>query len=94
MKLKLLSDFVMVRPIPDIPVSSGGITIPEVAKDPLFANQKATVVAMSREAKNGLGFHVLIGSTVVVSKFGGTVVKVDGEELKLYRAIEILAVIE
>jgi len=97
-------DKLLVRPIPDAPVTAGGIAIPETAQDPLFAVQRAMVVAMSGEARKWFISYnddfkchmadVETGSVVLVSKFGGTVITVDGEELKLFRAIEILAVLE
>lgn len=99
MKLQPLGNKVLVRH-EKAAEKVGSIFLPEQAKEkPVFA----TVIAVG-EGKwnpttigNTVFTHepmtVCIGDTVLVSKWGGTEVKVDGEELSLINLDDILAII-
>ncbi len=73
----------------------GGIIIPETAKE---KPMESVVVALGagRLDDNGkkIPFQVKKGDRVLVNKFGGTEIKLDGKEYKILNSDDVLAVIE
>jgi chaperonin GroES len=95
MKLKPLEDRVVVQPSEAEAVTSGGIVLPEAAKEkPLMG--KVIAVGPGKLLDSGTRGEVDIkkGDTVLYGKYGGSDVEVDGTEYKILRESEILAVIE
>ena len=80
--IKPLSDRVLVKPLEAEEKSKGGIIIPDSAKE---KPQEAQVVALGtgKRDENGklIEFSVKAGDKVLISKYGGTEVKLDGEEV-------------
>jgi len=74
-------------------VSAGGIILTDSAKE---KPQNAEVIALGTGGKDENGhdivFNVAVGDTVLISKYGGTDVKIDGEELLLLNQSDILGV--
>jgi chaperonin GroES len=70
----------------------GGIYIPDSAKE---KPQTAEVVAVGTGKKDGetIEFQVKIGNKVLISKYGGTEIKIGGELYNLLREDDILAII-
>ena len=72
----------------------GGIIIPDSAKE---KPQEAKVIALGTgkkdDAGNSTDFEVKVGDLVLLSPYGGSEVKVDGEKYKLVREDDILGVI-
>ena len=70
----------------------GGIYIPDSAKE---KPQTAEVVALGAGKKDGkeIEFQVKVGDKVLISKYGGTEVKMDGKEYQIMREEDILAII-
>ena len=70
----------------------GGIFIPDSAKE---KPQTAEVVALGTGKKDGesIEFQVKVGDKVLISKYGGTEVKIDGKLHNLLREDDILGVI-
>jgi chaperonin GroES len=73
----------------------GGIIIPDSAKE---KPSEAIVVALGTGKTDDAGkkvpFEVKKGDRVLVSKYGGTEIKIDGKEYKILSADDILAVLE
>ncbi|MEC5127321.1 co-chaperone GroES [Verrucomicrobiales bacterium BCK34] len=73
--------------------SEGGIFLPDTAKE---KPQEAEVVALGN-GKNDEGdiieFSVKVGDTVLISKYGGTEVKIGGDECVLVNESDILGII-
>jgi len=73
----------------------GGIIIPDTAKE---KPMESVVVALGtgKTDENGkkLPFEVKKGDRVLVSKYGGTEIKLDGKEYKILNSDDVLAVIE
>ena len=94
MKIKPLSDRVLVEPVKEDEVSEGGIIIPDSAKE---KPQEGKVVAVGtgKIDENGkiIPFNVKKGDLVLMPKYGGTEVKIDGNEYQIMREDDILAVI-
>jgi len=90
-----LGDRVLVEPAEEKEVKKGGIIIPDSAKE---KPTEGIVVALGtgKTDDNGkkLPFEVKKGDRVLVSKYGGTEIKLDGKEYKILNSDDILAVID
>ncbi len=94
MKIKPLGDRVLVEPLAEGEVQKGGIIIPDSAKE---KPQEGKVIAVGtgKLDDNGkkVAFNVKKGDIVLMPKYGGTEVKMDGREYQIMREDDILAVI-
>ncbi len=92
--LKPLNDRVIVKLAEEQEVKKGGIIIPDSAKE---KPQEAKVIAVGpgRLDDNGKRIPVDLkkGDRVLISKYGGTEVKLDGEQYQILREDDILAVL-
>ncbi|HEY6167551.1 MAG TPA: co-chaperone GroES [Verrucomicrobiae bacterium] len=95
LKLKPLGDRILVEPAEEKEVKKGGIIIPDTAKE---KPQEGTVRALGTGKTNDDGkklpFEVAIGDRVLVSKYGGTEIKLDGKEFKIFNSDDLLAVLD
>ena len=95
LNVKPLGDRVLVEPVEEKEVKKGGIIIPDSAKE---KPTEGIVVALGtgKTDDNGkkLPFEVKVKDRVLVSKYGGTEIKLDGKEYKILNSDDILAVIE
>ena len=93
--LKPLGDRIVVKVIEDTEQTSGGIFIPDSAKE---NPQKGEVVAVGLGKMNDKGerepMDVAVGQTVLYAKYAGTDVKMDGNEYKILSIKDALAIIE
>lgn len=93
--LKPLGDRIVVKVIEDTEQTSGGIFIPDSAKE---KPQKGEVVAVGLGKVNDKGdrepMDVAVGQTVLYAKYAGTDVKMDGNEYKILSIKDALAIIE
>jgi chaperonin GroES len=94
MKVKPLADRILVRRIEEGEVRKGGIIIPDTAKE---KPQEAEVVAVGPGALNEEGkrmeMEVKKGDRILIGKYAGTEVKIDGKEYIIMREDEVLAII-
>ena len=85
----------LVQPLEEQEVKKGGIIIPDTAKE---KPQEGKVVALGtgKIDDNGkkVDFTVKKGDKVLISKYGGTEVKLDGKEYKILNSDDILAMVE
>jgi chaperonin GroES len=90
-----LGDRVLVQPIEQDEVKKGGIIIPDTAKE---KPQEGKVVALGTGKRDEDGklipFEVKKGDRVLISKYGGTEIKIDGKDYQIMREDDILGVIE
>jgi chaperonin GroES len=93
--IKPLADRVVVRPVEREERTKGGILLPDTAKEKPQLG-KVLAVGTGRLLENGQRqpLDVKAGDTVLFSKYAGTEVKVDGEELLLVTERDILAIVE
>lgn len=95
MGLQPLGDRVVVEPLEEKEQIEGGIVLPESAQQ---KPTEGTVVAVGPGAMLESGKRAEMplkpGDVVIYSKYGGMEVTVDGKELKILRASDILAVKE
>ena len=94
-KVKPLGDRVLVEPVEEKEVKKGGIIIPDTAKEkPTEGIVVALGTGKTDDDGKKLPFEVKKGDRVLVSKYGGTEIKLDDKEYKIFSADDILAVIE
>jgi chaperonin GroES len=93
-KIKPIGDRVLVKFLEDKEQVRGGIIIPDSAKE---KPQEAEVIAVGtgKRDDNGklIAFEVKVGDRVLVSKYGGTEVKLDEHKYTIVREDDILGVI-
>jgi len=94
MNIKPLGDRVLVEALEDKEQVKGGIFIPDSAKE---KPQEAKVVAIGTGKLDDKGvripFEVKVGDIVIVSKYGGTEIKVDDKEYKIMNSDDIQAIV-
>lgn len=94
MKLKPLADRVILKMIEAEETTKGGIILTSAAKEkPEIAEVLAVGPGGTVDGKEVV-MTVKVGDKVVTSKYSGTQVKVDGEELTIVRQGDILAIVE
>jgi len=95
MKFRPLHDRVLVRRIEEDEKTAGGIIIPDTAKE---KPSKAEVLAVGNGLRDEQGkVHALdlqVGDVVLFSKWSGTEVTIDGEELLVMKEADIMGVVE
>ena len=94
-KIKPLEDRVLVTLDDSEQTTASGLVIPDTAKE---KPQQGTVVAVgpgkrSEQTGDVIPLDVSAGDTVLFSKYGGTEVKVEGQEYLILSARDILAVV-
>ena len=93
--LKPLGDRIVIKVIEDTEQTSGGIFIPDSAKE---KPQKGEVVAVGEGKMNEKGerepMDVKVGDVVLYAKYAGTDIKMDGVEYKILSIKDALAIIE
>ena len=93
-KITPLGDRVLVKQVEEDEQVKGGIIIPDSAKE---KPQEAEVVALGTGKKDDSGkdipFLVKKGDKILISKYGGTDVKVDDVECKILREEDILGIV-
>lgn len=93
--LKPLGNRVVVEPIEQEEVTSGGIVLPETAKE---KPQRGTVLSVGPGDRNEKGDRIPMdvsqGDTVLYAKYAGTEIKVDGKKLLILRESDLLAIVE
>ena len=92
MKIRPLGDRVLVEPIEKKEQSVGGIIIPDSAKEKPMQGKVIAVGKKLDDAGKEVAFDVKPGDTVLLPKYGGTEVKIDGQKLQLVREEDLLGV--
>ena len=94
MKLKPLADRVIIKMVEAEETTKGGIILTGAAKEkPEVAEVLAVGPGGMVEGKE-IVMTVKVGDKVITSKYAGTQVKIDGEELTIVKQNDILAVVE
>jgi chaperonin GroES len=92
--IKPLEDRILVRPEEGEETTVSGIVIPDTAKE---KPQEGTVLAVGVGKRSDSGelipMDVKEGDRVIYSKYGGTEVKLEGEELLILSARDVLAIL-
>ena len=95
MKIRPLQDRVIVKRIEEEEKTKGGIIIPDTAKEKPMEG-KIIAAGKGKVLEDGKihPLDVKAGDRVLFAKYGGTEVKIDGEEHLIMREEDILGVIE
>jgi chaperonin GroES len=92
--VKPLSDRVLVKPLDEKETKKGGIIIPDTAKE---KPQEGEIVALGTgkldEDGKKIEFTVKKGDRVLISKYGGTEIKIDGDNYLIMREDDILGIL-
>ena len=97
LKVRPIGDRFLVEPVEEKAENTkkGGIIIPDTAKE---APMESRVVAVGTGKTNDDGEKVCLevkkGDRVLVSKYGGTEIKLDGKEYRIFNGDDILAIID
>lgn len=94
MNIKPLGDRVVIKKVDAVEKTKSGIVLPGQAKE---QPQMAKVVAVGPGGMvegNEVEMQVVVGDTIIFSKYTGTEVKYDGEEYTIVKQSDILAIVE
>jgi chaperonin GroES len=92
--LEPLDDRVVVKPGDEQEITVSGIVIPDTAKEKPQEGEVMAVGPGRFEDGTRVPMDVKAGDTVLYSKYGGTEVKVEGEEYLVLSARDILAIVK
>ncbi|MDD2471393.1 MAG: co-chaperone GroES [Dehalococcoidales bacterium] len=91
-KIQPLGDRVLVKPIEAEEVTKGGIVLPATAQEkPLEGKVLAAGPGKRNDKGEPVALDVKVGDVILYSKYGGTEIKIDGEELIILTESNILA---
>ncbi len=95
-KLVPLEDRIVIRPLEAEEVTASGLVIPDTAKE---KPQEGEVLAVGpgrfdEDGEKRIPLDVEVGDRVLYSKYAGTEVKIEGEELLVVSARDVLAKIQ
>ena len=96
MSLKPLEDRIVVKPGDAEETTASGLVIPDTAKEKPQQGEVLAVGAGRRSDTTGeiIPVDVKVGDVVVYSKYGGTEITVDGQDVLILNARDVLAVVE
>jgi chaperonin GroES len=96
MKLQPLEDRIVVRPGESEETTASGLVIPDTAQEKPQQGEVLAVGPGKRSEQSGelIPVDVSTGDTVVYSKYGGTEITVDGEDLLILSARDVLAIVK
>ncbi len=89
MKIKPLSDRVLIQPNPAEEKTAGGLYIPDTAKEKPLAGKVVAVGPGTSEVT----MEVKVGDQVLYGKYAGTEVNVEGQDYLIMKQSDILAII-
>ena len=95
MNLKPLDDRIVVRPTEAEQTTVSGLVIPDTAKEKPQQGEVLAVGPGRRSDQTGdvIPLDVKVGDTVVYSKYGGTEITIDGEDLLILTSRDVLATV-
>lgn len=96
LKIKPLSDYVLLEPIKEEEKTKTGILLPESAEKEKPEQGKVVAVGPGRRDEKGnlIPMQVKVGQKVLFKKYGPDEIKIDGKEYLICKEEDILAIIE
>lgn len=95
MNIRPLNDRLLVKRLEEEETTAGGIIIPDSAKEkPAEGEVVAVGPGKANDSGERVALQVKAGDRVLFSKYGGTDVKLDGEDYLIMREDDILGVVE
>ena len=95
MKLRPLQDRILVKRVDEAATTKGGIIIPDTAKEKP-AEGEVIAVGIGRIGEDGkrIALEIKKGDKILFGKYGGTEIKIEGEEYLIMREEDVLGIIE
>lgn len=93
MKVKPLSDRVLIKPLEEQEIKKGGIIIPDTAKERPMQGEIVEVGPGRIEDGKKIGMEVKKGDKILYGKYSGTEVTIDETEYLIMRESDILAIL-
>lgn len=95
MKLRPLQDRILVQRVKEETTTRGGIIIPDTAKEKPIEG-KVVAVGKGKIGDDGkrIALEIKKGDKILFSKYGGTDIKIEGEEYLIMREDDVLGIIE
>jgi chaperonin GroES len=96
MNLQPLEDRIVVRPGEQEETTASGLVIPDTAKEKPQQGEVLAVGPGKRSERTGdlIPMDLSVGDTVVYSKYGGTEITIEGEDLLILSARDVLATVK
>ncbi len=96
MNLKPLDDRIVVKPNEAETQTASGLVIPDTAKEKPQQGSVLAVGGGKRSDSTGeiIPLDITVGDTVLYSKYGGTEVTIDGDDLLVLSSRDVLAIVE
>jgi chaperonin GroES len=91
--LQPLEDRIVVKPSEGEEMTASGLVIPDTAKEKPQEGEVLAVGPGRFEDGNRVPLDVKVGDKVIYSKYGGTEVKLAGDELLILSARDVLAIV-
>ena len=94
--IKPLEDRILVQPLDAEQTTASGLVIPDTAKE---KPQEGKVLAVGpgrfdEDGEKRIPLDISVGDVVVYSKYGGTEITVDGQDVLILNARDVLAIVE
>jgi chaperonin GroES len=95
MKFRPLHDRILLRRIEEDEKTAGGVIIPDTAKEKPMQGEVMAIGPGARNAKGEImPLNIAVGDRILIGKWSGTEVKLDGEELLILNESDIMGIIE
>jgi chaperonin GroES len=96
MKLQPLDDRIVVRANESEATTASGLVIPDTAKEKPQQGEVLAVGPGRRSEQSGeiIPLGISVGDTVVYSKYGGTEITIDGDDLLILTSRDVLATVK
>jgi chaperonin GroES len=96
MNLQPLEDRIVVKPGQSEETTASGLVIPDTAQEKPQQGEVLAVGPGKRSEQSGelIPVDVAAGDTVVYSKYGGTEITIDGDDLLILSARDVLAIVK
>jgi chaperonin GroES len=95
LKVRPIGDRILVEAIEEKEVTKGGIVIPDTAKEKPMES-RVVALGSGKTDDNGkkVPFEMKNGDRLLITRYGGTEVKLEGKEYKIVSSDDVLAVLE
>ena len=96
MALQPLEDRIVVKPGDAEETTASGLVIPDTAKEKPQQGEVLAIGPGKRSEQTGeiIQLDIAVGDTVVYSKYGGTEITLDGEDVLILNARDVLAIVK
>ena len=95
LNIRPLGDRILVEAVEEKEVKKGGIVIPDIAREkPTECRVVALGTGKIDDNSKKVPFEMKKGDRLLVAKYGGTEVHLEGKEYKIFNAEDVLAVLE